>query len=101
MAVEILIAVTLVVGMCVLIWRANVGRGSDQNRIHQWADEKGYAVLRIRRSWTNLRFFRLVLPGAIWFLPRDYEVEVQDDMGGWFTVMVTIKGSRHFEARRL
>ena len=84
-----------------LIWRRSAALGRDQCRIRQWADSQGYAVLQIRRSLSLQEMATRALGCGFLPVTRGYEVQVQDDQGGQFTVEISINGSRHFETRRL
>ena len=97
----ILFAVATVVGVVVLLWRGYMPRGSDLRRIRQWADGQGYAVLQMRRCLTFREIITRAFGCGFSLAARGYEVRVQDDQGGQFTVVINMKNPRHFETRRL
>jgi len=98
-----LLPVLLLIGM---VWGAKRRRRRDERLIRHWADEQGYAILRIKRPLPSLRMVFLwfftgwagisSLCGAL-----SYPVFVQDDQGGQFTLEVTVRPrSDSVEARR-
>jgi len=101
--VEIALAAILVGVVVLALSLRAAGIRGDRFRIRRWADRKGYAVLSIRRTWTPMDALRYAfVPRFLrWFSARSYEVRVQDEEGGHFTVLTTLRGSRQFETHRL
>lgn len=100
---EIVLPVILVAVAAAAVWAYAAAIRRDHLRIRRWADQKGYAVLSIQRTLTRMEVLphgfggRLLRRGSV----RSYEVKVQDEEGGQFTMLVTVWGSKRVEARRL
>ena len=59
-----------------------------EQRIRDWARQKGYAILSIRDQGRLFQDFA-ALVSVFWFFgPRFFRVFIQDDMGGQTTVMI-------------
>ena len=86
----ILCTVAVLAGAFVLLWRGYVARGSDLQKIRQWADAQGYAVLHMRRSLSFWEIVSRAFACGLSPAPRGYEARVQDEEGGQFTVVIHI-----------
>lgn len=100
---EFAFAAIVIAAVALALWLRVAAIRRDRLRIRRWADRKGYAVLDIRRARTRMEALRYAFGGMFvwWFSARSYEVRVQDEEGGQFTVLISLRGSRHFETHRL
>jgi hypothetical protein len=88
-------------------WAMRKRRQRDESLIRRWADEQGYAVLRIHGPMPSLTaLFWIFLIPITWFLrlagAQSYPTFVQDDEGGELSFEVTIRmSSERVEVRQM